>query len=57
LTKHYYPKNKFIIDFVIGKRDDALEELFKKLKTVLEGKVKMVLIDGYQGYCCVEQLK
>ena len=43
-------KNKFIIDFVIGKRDDeTLEQLFKKLKR-FRGKIKLVLIDGYQGY-------
>jgi transposase-like protein/IS1 family transposase len=46
----YDPKNKFIIDFVIGKRDDeTLEKLFKKLKR-FRGKVRLVLIDGYQGY-------
>ena len=46
----YDPKNKFIIDFVVGKRDDdTLEELFKRLKG-FRGKVKLVLIDGYQGY-------
>lgn len=46
----YDPKNKFIIDFVIGKRDDeTLEELFMKLKR-FRGKVRLVLIDGYQGY-------
>jgi len=46
----YDPKNKFIIDFVIGKRnDDTLEKLFIKLKR-FRGKVKLVLIDGYQGY-------
>ena len=46
----YDPKNKFIIDFVIGKRnDETLEQLFKKLKRY-RGKVKLVLIDGYQGY-------
>jgi len=46
----YDPKNKFVIDFVIGKRDDdTLEKLFKKLKR-FRGKVKLVLIDGYQGY-------
>ena len=46
----YDPKNKLIIDFVIGKRDDdTLEELFKKLKR-FRGRVKLVLIDGYQGY-------
>jgi len=30
----YDPRNKFIIDFAVGKKgdDDALEELFKKLK-------------------------
>ena len=46
----YDPKNKFIIDFVVGKRDDeTLEQLFKKLKR-FRGKLKLVLIDGYQGY-------
>ncbi len=46
----YDPKNKFVIDFIIGKRDDeTLEELFKKLKH-FRGKVRLVLIDGYQGY-------
>lgn len=46
----YDPKNKFVIDFIIGKRDDGtLEKLFKKLKR-FRGKVKLVLIDGYQGY-------
>ena len=46
----YDPKNKFIIDFVIGKRnDETLEQLFIKLKR-FRGKVKLVLIDGYQGY-------
>jgi len=45
----YDPKNKFIIDFVIGKRDDEiLEQLFKKLKR-FKGKIKLVLICGYQG--------
>jgi len=54
--KHFYgwiaydPKNKFIIDFVIGKRDDeTLEELFIKLKR-FRGKVSLVLVDGYLGY-------
>lgn len=46
----YDPKNKYVIDFVIGKRDDeTLEELFIKLKG-FRGKIKLVLIDGYQGY-------
>lgn len=46
----YDPKNKFIIDFVIGKRnDETLEILFKKLKCY-RGKLKLVLIDGYKGY-------
>jgi len=46
----YDPKNKYIIDFVIGRRDDdTLEGLFKKLKR-FRGKVKLVLIDGYLGY-------
>ena len=46
----YDPKNKYVIDFVIGKRDDeTLEELFIKIKR-FRGKVKLVLIDGYQGY-------
>jgi len=46
----YDAKNKFIIDFVIGKRnDETLEELFMKLKR-FRGKVRLVLIDGYQGY-------
>jgi IS1 family transposase len=46
----YDPKNKFIIDFVIGKRnDETLEILFKGLKCY-RGKVKLVLIDGYTGY-------
>ncbi|MDY6865970.1 MAG: hypothetical protein SVY15_08395 [Halobacteriota archaeon] len=44
------PKNKYIIDFVIGGRDDeALEELFKKLER-FRGKVLLVLVDGYHGY-------
>ncbi|MBC7128283.1 MAG: hypothetical protein H5T45_00935 [Thermoplasmatales archaeon] len=44
----YYPKNKFIIDFFIGKRDDeTLEQMFKKLKR-FRGRVKLVLINGYQ---------
>ena len=46
----YDPKNKFIIDFVIGKRnDETLEQLFIKLKR-FRGKVRLVLIDGYHGY-------
>lgn len=46
----YDPKNKFVIDFVIGKRDDdTLEKLFKKLER-FRGKIKFVLIGGYQGY-------
>lgn len=46
----YDPKNKFVIDFIIGKRDDdTLEKLFKKLEC-FRGKIKLVLIDGYQGY-------
>lgn len=46
----YDPKNKYLIDFVIGKRDDdTLEKLFKKLKR-FRGKIRLVLIDGYQGY-------
>lgn len=46
----YDPKNKFIIDFVIGNRnDETLEKLFKKLKQY-RGKIKLVLIDGYHGY-------
>jgi len=46
----YDPKNKYIIDFVIGKRDDeTLEELFMKLKRY-RGKVRLVLVDGYLGY-------
>lgn len=46
----YDPENKYVIDFIIGKRnDEALEQLFKKLKRY-RGKVKLVLVDGYQGY-------
>lgn len=46
----YDPKNKYLIDFVVGKRDDdTLEELFKKLKRY-KGKVELVLIDAYSGY-------
>ena len=46
----YDPKNKFVIAFVVGKRDDeTLEKLFKKLKQ-FRGRIKLVLIDGYQGY-------
>jgi IS1 family transposase/transposase-like protein len=46
----YDPQKKFVIDFVIGKRDDdTLEELFKKLKR-FRGNIELVLIDGYQGY-------
>ncbi len=41
---------KYVIDFVIGNRDDdTLEELFKKLKR-FQGKIELVLIDRYQGY-------
>lgn len=46
----YDPQKKYVIDFVIGNRDDeTLEELFKKLKR-FRGKIQLVLIDGYQGY-------
>lgn len=46
----YDPKNKFIIDTIISKRnDETLEILFKKLK-LYHGKVKLVLIEGYTGY-------
>ncbi|MFN3659957.1 MAG: hypothetical protein ACK4TN_01820, partial [Brevinematales bacterium] len=46
----YDPKNKFIIDFILGKRDDeTLEKLFKRLER-FRGKIKLVLIDGYEGY-------
>ena len=46
----YDPQKKYVIDFVIGNRDDeTLEELFKKLKR-FRGRIELVLIDGYQGY-------
>lgn len=46
----YDPQKKYVLDFVIGKRDDeTLEKLFKKLKRY-RGKIELVLIDGYQGY-------
>lgn len=46
----YDPKNKYVIDFIVGKHDDGtLEKLFKNLKRFRE-KIKLVLIDGYQGY-------
>lgn len=46
----YDPVNKYLIDFVTGKRDDeTLEKLFKKLERY-KGKVLLVLTDGYKGY-------
>lgn len=46
----YDAENKYLIDFVTGKRDDdTLEELFKKLKKY-RGKTELVLIDAYKGY-------
>lgn len=46
----YDPKNKFIIDFEVGKRDvESLERLFKRLKH-WRTKVKLVLVDGYKGF-------
>jgi len=46
----YDSENKYLIDFVTGKRDDdTLEELFKKLKKY-KGKTELVLIDAYRGY-------
>lgn len=46
----YDPKNKVIIDFILGKRDkETLEKLFKKL-SVYRTKIKLCLIDGYKGY-------
>lgn len=46
----YDPKNKIIIDFILGKRDkETLEKLFKRLQ-IYRTKVKLCLIDGYKGY-------
>ena len=46
----YDPENKYLIDFVVGKRDDeTLEELFKELEGY-KGRVELVLIDAYRGY-------
>jgi IS1 family transposase len=46
----YDAENKYLIDFVTGKRDDdTLEELFKKLKKY-KGKTELVLIGAYKGY-------
>ncbi|MEM4259126.1 MAG: hypothetical protein QXL17_08295 [Candidatus Thermoplasmatota archaeon] len=46
----YDPQKKYVLDFVIGNRDDeTLEELSKKLKR-FRGNIELVLIDGYQGY-------
>ena len=46
----YDPVNKYLIDFVTGKRDDeTLEKLFEKLQAY-KGKVNLILIDAYQGY-------
>ncbi|MEM0466016.1 MAG: IS1 family transposase [Candidatus Thermoplasmatota archaeon] len=46
----YDLQKKYVLDFVIGNRDDeTLEELFRKLKR-FRGKIELVLIDGYQGY-------
>jgi len=42
-------KNKVHHRFCCRRVDDTLEELFKKLKR-FRGRVKLVLIDGYQGY-------
>jgi IS1 family transposase len=46
----YDPKNKIIIDFILGKRDkETLEKLFKRLSRY-RTKIKLCLIDGYKGY-------
>jgi IS1 family transposase len=46
----YDAENKYLIDFVTGKRDDdTLDELLKKLKKY-KGKTELVLIDAYKGY-------
>ena len=46
----YDPENKYLIDFVVGKRDDeTLTELFRKLEKY-KGKVELVLVDAYRGY-------
>jgi len=46
----YDPEHKYLLDFVIGKRDDdTLEDLFKKLRR-FRGKIQLVLVDGYQAY-------
>ena len=46
----YDAENKYLIDFVTGKRDDdTLEKVFKKLNKY-KGKTELVLIDAYKGY-------
>jgi IS1 family transposase/transposase-like protein len=46
----YDAENKYLIDFVTGRRDDdTLEKVFKKLKKY-KGKTELVLIDAYKGY-------
>lgn len=46
----YDPKNKWVIDLQIGKRnEETLEKLFKRLSKY-RGKVKLVMVDGYLNY-------
>ena len=46
----YDPKNKIIIDFEIGQRDEeTLQNLFGRLKRFRK-KVKLVLVDAYKPY-------
>ena len=46
----YDPVNKYLIEIVVGRRnDETLEALFKKL-SIYRGKVDLVVIDGYEGY-------
>lgn len=46
----YDPRNKVIIDFEIGGRDNyTLGKLLKRLKKY-RNKIKLIMVDGYKGY-------
>jgi transposase-like protein/IS1 family transposase len=46
----YDPKNKILIDFQIGQRDEkTLDKLFRRLQKY-RTKIKLVMIDGYKGF-------
>lgn len=46
----YDPKNKFVIGFVPGKRDEeTLSKLFERVSEYKES-IELILVDGYKGY-------